>query len=129
MDTIVLAEMAFFARHGHRPEERTLGQRFVVSLEVDADLRQAGERDALEETIDYGALFRTVKQAFESPPCHLLEAAAERVAAAVLESQPRVRTVRVEVRKPAAPLEDAIFAYAAVRIERGHPPGPEGYSQ
>jgi 7,8-dihydroneopterin aldolase/epimerase/oxygenase len=118
VDTIVLAEMAFHAYHGHLPEERTLGQRFLVDVEVDLDLRQAGVRDALEETVDYSALYATVQHAFSSPPCHLLEAAAERVADAVLGSQPRVSAVRVQVRKPSAPLGGAMLAYAAVRIER-----------
>jgi len=118
VDTIVLAEMVFFAYHGVRPEERALGQRFVVSLEVDLDLRRAGATDELAETVDYGALYQAVRQAFESPPCRLLEAAAERVAQAALATSPRIRAARVEVRKPGAPIAGSVLGHAAVRLAR-----------
>ncbi len=48
--------MSLFAYHGVLSEERTLGQRFLVDLEVDADLRAAGERDELAQTVDYARL-------------------------------------------------------------------------
>lgn len=110
--------MSLFAYHGVLSEERTLGQRFLVDLEVDADLRAAGERDELAQTVDYARLYRVVRAAFEGPPCKLLEAASERVARAALNADPRIARVRVQVRKPAAPIQGAILSYAAVRIER-----------
>src|SRR5439155_13957115 len=110
MDTVILREVQLYAYHGARAEERTLGQRFVLDVEVDADLRAAGERDALAETVDYAALYRQVRDAFEAPPCTLLEAAAERVARAVLAALPRVLAVRVEVRKQAAPCVGEVLA-------------------
>ena len=64
VDTIALVEMAFYAYHGAHPEERVLGQRFVVDLEADTDLQPAGRSDALDDTVDYGALYRTVRDAF-----------------------------------------------------------------
>ncbi|MDP3766599.1 MAG: dihydroneopterin aldolase, partial [Dehalococcoidia bacterium] len=44
-DRIVLAGMRFFGYHGALPEERTRGQEFVVDVEVEADLREAGKSD------------------------------------------------------------------------------------
>ena len=123
VDTVILREVQLYAYHGARPEEQALGQRFVLDVEVDADLRPAGERDALDETVNYAALYRQVRAAFEAAPCALIEAAAERVAQAVLAGQPRALAVRVEVRKPAAPIAGAVLAHAAVRIERRREPG------
>jgi dihydroneopterin aldolase len=118
VDTIVLADMAFYARHGARAEEQALGQRFQVDLEVDLDLRRAGQTDDLADTVDYGALYRAVRAAFEAPRSRLLEAVAQRVATAALAADPRIQAARVEVRKPAAPIDGAILAHAAVRVAR-----------
>ena len=99
------------------PEERTLGQRFLVDVEVDTDLHAAGRTDDLEQTVDYGALYRTVRDAFEAPACNLIEAAAERVARMILLRYARVERVRVRVQTPWR-FTGAHLAYAAVRIQR-----------
>ncbi len=38
-------------------EENKLGQRFKVDLTVELDLKQAGESDDLEQSVNYGELF------------------------------------------------------------------------
>lgn len=115
---MLLEGMVFFGRHGVLAAERELGQRFVVDVEMRLDLRPAGLSDGLSETVDYGEVYEVVRGIVEGPPFGLIEAVAERVAAAVLRDHPLVEGVRVKVAKPQVRLGDAVLAHAAVEITR-----------
>jgi dihydroneopterin aldolase len=116
-DRIILKDLQIFARHGVLPEETRLGQRFAVDVTAHLDLRPAGVSDDYTKTVCYDALTQAVAEALTKRRFRLIEAAAEAVAATVLERFPAVDRVAVEVRKPSAPI-DAVFAYVAVAIER-----------
>lgn len=123
-DRILLEGMTFYGFHGVAPEEKALGQRFVVDVEVSADLAAAGQSDDLEQTINYARVHRLVKEIVEGPSLNLIEAVAERIAAAVL-GLARVEAVRVRVHKPWAPIKGSTTATAAVEITRRAKPGPD----
>ena len=116
-DRIFLEGMVFFGYHGSRPEERTLGQRFVVDLEVGVDLAEAGRTDDLSRTVDYGELYRETRGVLEGEPLNLIEAVAERVAEKALAHE-RIRWARVRVRKPGVAIAGSILAASAVEIVR-----------
>ncbi|MSQ40605.1 MAG: dihydroneopterin aldolase [Dehalococcoidia bacterium] len=117
-DSIQLEGMVFYAYHGRSPAERELGQRFIVDLEVQLDLRQAGASDRIEDTVHYAHLYRMVKEVVEGPPRHLLEAVAEEVARRVLEQFPQVETVRIRIAKPGVAIKGSVLKEAAVAVER-----------
>ena len=119
-DRILLEGMRFFAFHGNNPEERVLGQPFLVDLEVETDLSTAGASDQLAHTINYAALYRAVKNAMEGPPRNLLEAVAHDIAEAIL-GHFGVDAVRVRVRKTQPPITGATLDGAGVEIYRRHP--------
>ncbi len=52
-DKVRLSGMVFYGHHGVRQPEKDLGQRFVVNLEVTADLSRAGRSAALADTVNY----------------------------------------------------------------------------
>lgn len=106
--------MEFYGYHGVFPEENKLGQRFVVDLEVEADLREAGESDNLEHSINYGQLYFDVKEIVEGEPCQLIEALAEKVAQKLLYAYDRIESVRVAVIKPDPPIPGH---YQSVSVE------------
>lgn len=114
-DWVRLRNMQFYAHHGVAPEERVLGQRFEFDVALRADLRPAGRSDDLADALDYQRVYALVAAAME-PPCLLLEAVAERIAARVL-SACAVEAVRVTVRKPSVPL-GGVLGCAEVEIER-----------
>lgn len=116
-DSVFLERMQFYGYHGVHPEERALGQRFLVDVALAADLRPAGTSDALAATINYSAVYQRVRAIVEGPPRNLIEAVAEEIAAALLAEFPATR-VTVTVRKPEAPLRGAMLAAAGVRITR-----------
>lgn len=116
-DTIELHGMAFYGYHGHKPEERELGQRFFVDLKVAVDLREAGRTDNLDATVDYGRLYRIAEAVVQGESRDLLESVAEAVAERVLAIS-KVESVHVAIRKPSAPIRDSVLEYAAVEIYR-----------
>jgi dihydroneopterin aldolase len=117
-DRILLEGMIFFGYHGTRPEEQSLGQRFVVDVALHLDLRAAGMHDDLAATVDYSTVYRRARTIVEGPPLRLTEAVAERIAAAVLDEHPMVHAVEVRVRKPNVRLDDTVLAGSVVEIVR-----------
>lgn len=115
-DVIRLIDMVFYGYHGALPEEKTLGQRFCVDLNVYRDLRKAGATDQLCDTSDYGHIYQQVKGIMEGNPFDLLEAAAERIARRILEDAD-VAAVELEIRKPSVPIPGALGS-SAVKIVR-----------
>ena len=113
---VELSELVVFGHHGYLEEERRLGQRFLVDLEVElADTATASDR--IEDTVDYRRLAQLVRDVFGGPERLLLEALAGAVADGVLERFEEVERVRVRVRKPDVVLEPPV-GYAAVVVER-----------
>ncbi len=117
-DRIRLNEMVFYGYHGVLPEEQALGQRFVVDVELVTALMAAGMSDDLRQTVNYAAVYATVRDIVTGPPRKLIEAVAEQIAAQILADHGAVERVRVRVRKPAVPIAGAVLGSAEVEIER-----------
>lgn len=116
-DKIILKGLVFYGYHGTLPEERRLGQRFIVDVTLDTDLRRAGTSDELNATVNYAEVLTLVKAIVEGPPCKLIETVAERIAKRLLAVK-RVTAVDVCVKKPQPPLKDAVMEHAGVQIRR-----------
>lgn len=112
-----MAGMKFYGRHGVLPQERELGQRFEVDVEIELDLASAGRDDDLGQTISYAEVYLVVEKVLTGPPYKLIEAVAERVARDILGSFPAHR-VLVRLKKPGAPVPGS-FDFMAVEIVRG----------
>ena len=116
-DRIVLEGMQFYGFHGVNPEERALGQNYLVDLAVELDLGPAGVSDRLEDTVSYSRIYRAVKEVVEGGPKYLLEGVAQAIAGVVLEQFP-VRAVQVRVKKPQPPIRGSVMDFAGVEIYR-----------
>ena len=116
-DRVVLAGMAFEARHGVNDSEKTQAQRFEVDVELIVGTRRAGSSDELAETVDYREVYEQVRRVIEGPPVDLIETLAESIARDVLAASRRARKVIVRVRKPGVQLGGPL-AYAGVEIVR-----------
>jgi dihydroneopterin aldolase len=117
-DAILLEGVHFYGYHGLYPEERTLGQQFIVDVTAELDLRSAGAHDEIEETVNYASLYTCVRAVVEGEPLMLIEAVADRAARSILETFPPVSAVEVTVRKPAVTIRGAHLDAAGVRIRR-----------
>ena len=65
MDKIILNGCRFYGYHGAFVEEQTLGQIFVVDLELAVDLTRASQSDNLADTVHYGLVFEAVQRQVE----------------------------------------------------------------
>jgi len=118
-DRIALQNMRFQGRHGVLDEERDWVQPFEVDVELGLGLRPAGRSDDLSKTIDYRVVFAICRDVIEGPSCRLIEALAERIAAAILSEfdASAISEVVVRVRKPKVALPGDLDA-ASVEIRR-----------
>lgn len=116
-DKIILNGMKFYARHGVFPEEKAMGQKFEIDLEIICDLQAAGQTDDLKHTLNYADIYAIVKNITTGRNFNLVEALAEEIAEEILEHFPSEQ-VRVRVKKPHAPIS-GIFDYVGVEIVRG----------
>lgn len=117
MDKIIIENLQVHANHGVFPEENALGQRFVISAILYADLRAAGASDALEDSIDYGAVCRLLDEHTRCNTYKLLERLAQSLADALFDGFPAIERVELTVKKPWAPI-GLPLDYAAVAIDR-----------
>lgn len=88
-----------FAHHGVYAEEQERGQIFLIDVDVQIDLAQAGATDDLADTLDYGRLAAAIASRTAAERWDLIERVAERTAELVLEDD-RVSSVDVTVHKP-----------------------------
>jgi dihydroneopterin aldolase len=115
-DKIILRGAQFHGRHGVSPEERAVGGRVIVDIEIEYDLARAGSSDELKDTLNYSEIFRTVRAQVEDQEFALLESLAHRIADALLVKFPTT-TVIVYVRKQPPPIK-GIVESAGVEIRR-----------
>jgi len=116
-DQIILQGMRFYGYHGVNPEEKALGQTYIVDLEAELDLATPGISDDLQDTVSYTHIYRAARAVVEGESRNLLESLAQAIADRALADFP-LETVTVTVKKPAPPIKDSSIEFAAVRIRR-----------
>jgi 7,8-dihydroneopterin aldolase/epimerase/oxygenase len=116
-DTIFITGVVIHARHGVMEHETAIGQRFIIDLELSADLLESSRTDRLADTVSYSSVVAIASAAFKDVNYKLLERAAGAVADAILAAFARVDAVKVTVHKPHAPIA-AIFEDVGVILTR-----------
>lgn len=106
--------MQFYGFHGLLPEEKKLGQRFNVDVELYLDLRKPGETDHMGDSIDYSMVYEVTKKIVEGKAHNLIEAVAETIAKALFESFDLLQACTVSVVKPDPPIAGH---YESVAVE------------
>ncbi len=117
MDKIHIKDLEIFAYHGVMPEEKVLGQKFVLDFELEVDLRGAGKTDDLTKTVHYGELAQQVEEEFTKTSYDLIEKAAEEICEFILLNYSLVKKVKLLLKKPWAPTKKHLD-YVAVEMER-----------
>lgn len=116
-DRIEIRGLRVLAICGVLPEERDRPQPFEIHLDIEADLDAATRSDALEDTIDYGAVCDAVAELARGARFDLMEAFAGSIIDRVLADQPAALAVEATVRKLRPPVA-LHLATAAIRIRR-----------
>ena len=78
-DAIHVEGLKVWARVGVLPEERSLGQWFVVDLTIWFDLAPAGRSDDLSLSVDYGQAIAAIQACAQQVVCHTVECFSETI--------------------------------------------------
>ena len=106
---IELKGMEFFAHHGCFEDERTIGNKFMVNLEMDADLSLPAETDNITDAVNYQDVYAIVKKEM-MVSSHLLEHVASRILKAVKAAYPAVLSATVCIDKLNPPIGGQLYA-------------------
>ncbi len=102
MTTIKIRDLEIFANHGVLREENVLGQKFVVSIELDVPTTG---RDSLEDTVDYGDVCAFAEEFLRKKTYKLIETAASSLAKRLILKFPKAARASAEIKKPWAPVK------------------------
>ncbi|MGO0123093.1 2-amino-4-hydroxy-6-hydroxymethyldihydropteridine diphosphokinase [Desulfothermobacter acidiphilus] len=116
-DRIHMEGLWFSGKHGVLPEERDRFQAFRLDLLLYLDLKAAGHRDELYQTINYQEVYQVAEKVVTHRSFLLLEALAQALIDLLWACFPRLRRVRVRVDKPGAPLPGR-FERVGVELDR-----------
>ena len=99
MDTIFLSEVKVETKLGVPEWERLTTQTIVLDLEIAMPHSRSCQSDAIEDTIDYGAVIKRIRQTLAENSFQLVEALAEHVCQIIL-SEFGSPWVKIKVAKP-----------------------------
>jgi 7,8-dihydroneopterin aldolase/epimerase/oxygenase len=119
MAQILLENMEFYSFHGHYAEERKIGNRFLVSVNLDTDLQKPSETDHLEDALDYRSVYETVKEEMKVSS-NLLEHVAGRIVDSLCAKFSSIKKVTVKVTKLNPPLGGKTGGVSVVIAKDGY---------
>ena len=117
MDKLYIKDLEVFAFHGVFPEEKKLGQKFLISVTLTLDMREAAITGDLTKSVHYGELCQALEQEFTRESYDLIETAGEMLAVYVLNNYPMVAEVSIQIKKPWAPILKSLDT-VAIEINR-----------
>jgi dihydroneopterin aldolase len=103
-DSIEIKGLFGFGYHGLFADERENGQRFLVDATMELDLAAASRSDLLDDTVNYSAICDLILEQIVGPPVSLIEKLAGQIAEVILEKFPKVKSVKITLHKPDAPV-------------------------
>lgn len=117
MDKIILKNLSFYGYHGVMKEEMVLGQKFFIDVELNVDLKEAGLRDDLYYTVNYGEVYKNIEKIVTSERYDLIEALGEKICDTTLTKFPQVEEIWIYIKKPEAPVP-GIYDHFGIQMRR-----------
>lgn len=118
MGLIQIENMEFYSFHGHFKEERIVGNRFLVDLTVETDMKIPAESDNLKDAVNYQRLYEIVKQEMENKS-HLLENIGGRILDAIYSETDGIINATIKVSKMNPPMGGKIGSVSVVISRTG----------
>jgi FolB domain-containing protein len=101
MDQVIISDLSIRGIIGINDWEREKPQEILINIVLFGDLRQAGQTDSIDDTINYRTIAKKVQAHAETAGRLTVEALAADVAGICFQ-EARVEKVRVRVEKPGA---------------------------
>ncbi|WP_161555730.1 2-amino-4-hydroxy-6-hydroxymethyldihydropteridine diphosphokinase [Mangrovicoccus ximenensis] len=116
-DRVFVSNLCLHAHHGVFPEEKRLGQKFYLDIDCGMSVAGAANEDDYGQTVCYDGLCKLAEEVSQAGPFDLIETLGDRIAGTILERHPLVSSVRVAIRKPAAPIA-AMLDHVGIEVSR-----------
>ena len=113
MGLIQIENMEFYSFHGHFREEQIVGNKFIVDLTIETDMKIPSESDNLRDAVDYQRLYQIIKLQMDKKS-HLLEHIAGRIIGAIYAEMTGILKVTVKVSKMNPPMGGKIGSVSIV---------------
>jgi len=113
MGTIHIEDMEFYSFHGHFKEERIVGNRFLLDLTIETDMKTPSVTDNLTDAVNYQRIYEIVKQQMEIKS-HLLEHIAGRILDALYNEMEGIKKATVKVSKMNPPMGGKIKSVSVI---------------
>ncbi len=117
MEIISIKGLEVYASHGCIPSEKTLGQKFLINVDMYLDRSSPRIKDEIDDTVSYADVCDDLCEWIRKPVFNLIEAAAESLVRRLMIAYPEVKKAVLELEKPNAPMEYH-FETVKVRVER-----------
>lgn len=117
MDRISIKDLEVYAHHGVFKEEQSLGQKFLVTADLFLPLYEAARTGDLDKTIHYGEVCQIITDHMVQSPTPLIETVALDLCQILFDAYPKLRGIRMEVKKPQAPIPQP-FGCVSVTLEQ-----------
>jgi dihydroneopterin aldolase/2-amino-4-hydroxy-6-hydroxymethyldihydropteridine diphosphokinase len=117
MDKIKIKDLEVFANHGVYEEEKKLGQKFLISTTLFLETDGVDISDDLNRWVSYGDVCRHINSYMKKNTFNLLETVAEKLAKELLLKFDKIKEIKLEVKKPWAPI-GLPLDYVSVEITR-----------
>ena len=115
MGLIQIENMEFYSFHGHFKEERIVGNKFIVNVTLETDMKVPAESDNLKDAVNYQRVYEIIKLQMEKKS-HLLEHIAGRILDAIYAEMEGIQKVTVKVSKMNPPMGGKIGSVSVVMI-------------
>jgi dihydroneopterin aldolase/2-amino-4-hydroxy-6-hydroxymethyldihydropteridine diphosphokinase len=112
-----IRDLELFGFHGVFEEEKRLGQKFILSFELDLDLKLAGKTCDLTKSVHYGELCEKIEEEFKRESYDLIETVTLNLADFILNEYKIINSVKVFLKKPWAPIKKHLDT-VEIMIER-----------
>ncbi len=103
MGKIILEDIEFFAYHGCFEEEKIIGNKFIVNLEIEADTSISEKTDNLEDTVNYQEVYNIINDVM-AESCNLLEHLGAKILDAIMSRFTTIHTLKIKVSKLNPPM-------------------------
>ena len=118
-DKVFARGLELMGRIGVFESEKTIPQSYLVDIEVELDLGEAGRSDELSASVDYSNLCSIASKVMgDCAGRDLIESYAEALASEILDTHKKVTKIRIRIEKPDVEMGDCRFRSVGVEIER-----------
>ena len=113
MGLIQIENMEFYAFHGHFKEEQIVGNKFLVDLTIETDMKTPAESDNLKDAVNYQRIYDIVKSQM-GMKSHLLEHIAGRILDSIYAEMDGIEKVTIKISKMNPPMGGKIGSVSVV---------------